>query len=72
MVVYPQQRLKLARNRLSRRIKVILDKNMKNNFSKLNKKNKNVWKAPKSKTINRFWGNAARLEHRNVSGKKGK
>ena len=45
---------------------------MKNNFSKLNKKNKNVWKAPKPKTVTRFWGNATRLEQRNVIGKKGK
>lgn len=45
---------------------------MKNNFSKLNQKNKKNRKAPKPKTVNRFWGNATRLEHSNVSGKKSK
>ncbi len=72
MAVYPQKIFNLARSHLSRRIKVIINKNMKNSFSNLNKKNKNIWKAPKPKTVNRFWGNAARLEHKNVSGKKGK
>lgn len=45
---------------------------MKKEFQKSLQKNKNNWKSPKSKTVNRFWGNATRLEHRNVSGKKSK
>jgi len=45
---------------------------MKNNFTKSNQYTKKIGKILKSKTINRFWGNATRLEHRNVSGKKNK
>jgi len=45
---------------------------MKNNFSKLNQNRRKNWKAPKVKAVKRFWGNATRLEHRNVSGKKSK
>lgn len=45
---------------------------MKNNFSKLNQKERKVWKSAKSKTFTKVWGNAARLEHVNVRGKNGR
>jgi hypothetical protein len=45
---------------------------MKNNFSKLNQNKRTVWKTPKNKKVNRFWDLATRLEHRNISGKKGR
>lgn len=41
-------------------------------YSKRYAKNKMAYKTPKAKNVNRFWGNATRLEFRNVSGKKGK
>ena len=42
-------------------------------FSKNAQKGKNNYPMPKTKPINRFWGNAARLEHSNVRNKnKGK
>lgn len=41
--------------------------------SKNSQKNSADYKLPKDKSINRFWGNAARMEHRNVRNKnKGK
>lgn len=45
---------------------------MKKNFSKIYQEEKKVWKTPKNKAINRSWGTAARMEHHNISGKKGK
>lgn len=38
----------------------------------IKKLSKNRFKYPRAKTINRFWGLAARLEHRRISGKKQK
>ena len=45
---------------------------MKKYFSK-NAKRGSINNAPKDKSVNRFWGNATRLEHSNVRNKnKGK
>jgi|GEM_PF-4452275 len=41
-------------------------------FQKLLKNEKRLSKAPQSKQVKRFWGNATRFEHSNVSGKKSK
>lgn len=46
---------------------------MQKYISKNSRKNAASYKLPKDKSINRFWGNAARLENSNVRNKnKGK
>ncbi len=46
---------------------------MQKYFSKNTKKVNINYNAPKDKSVNRFWGNATRLEHSNVRNKnKGK
>jgi hypothetical protein len=46
---------------------------MKNNITRNVQKGKARYKALQDKSINRFWGNATRLEHSNVRNKnKGK
>lgn len=46
---------------------------MQKYISKNTQKGKNNYELTKGKNINRFWGNAKRLEHRNVRNKnKGK
>jgi len=46
---------------------------MQKYFSKSLQKGKNTYSPPRDKSISRFWGNAARLEHSNVRNKnKGK
>lgn len=46
---------------------------MKKYISKNTQKSKLDYNLPRTKAVNRFWGNAARLEHTNVRNKsKGK
>ena len=41
-------------------------------FLKRQEAEKKLSKVPQTKVVKRFWGNATRLEHRNVGGKKTK
>lgn len=43
---------------------------MAKDFQKFLQKEKKLSKVPRTKAVKRFWGNATRLEHSNVSGKK--
>jgi len=45
---------------------------MKKEFQKQSQNNKKGYKYNRPKTVNRFWGLATRMEHRNVGGKKSK
>lgn len=46
---------------------------MQKYISKNTQKGKDAYKSPKDKSVNRFWGNATRMEHTNVRNKnKGK
>ena len=45
---------------------------MPKKFKKVLEQEKRLSKIPKDQSVKRFWGNATRLENRNVSGKKSK